>query len=181
MSKLFEGKVAQILSQDFVIINVGLAAGVTVGLAFAVLAQGEDVKDPETGEVLGRWEVPKGCIRATHVQERISTCQGFSPEAKSGEEEDPSTRVLSAAMIAASMRPHTWRGSGVRLNVNRSQVAGMPSIGPISVGDVVRELPGEPAAKAEPETKQPEAKSESEPSKPEQAASQKPDEQKKAQ
>ena len=158
MGQLIEGKVAQILSEDILIINVGSAAGVKVGMAFAVLAQGDEVKDPDTGDILGRWEVPKGCIRATHVQERISTCRGFSPELKSAESEDPSTRVLSAAMITHSMHPESWRGKGgARMNVNRSQVAGMPTIGPISVGDVVRQLATEtpatpPAGTAQPES-----------------------------
>jgi len=144
MASLIEGKVAQILSENCVILNVGAQAGVKTGMAFVVLARGDEVKDPETGEVLGRWEVPKGYLRVTHVQERLATCEGFVP-GRPAREEDASTQVLSAAMIAHSMRPETWRhGPAARLNVNRGQVTGMPVIGPISVGDPVRELPAQP-------------------------------------
>ena len=139
MNRLIEGKVAQILSDKYLVVNVGAAAGVKVGMRFVVLARGEEVKDPATGEVLGQWEVPKGFLRATHVQERLSTCEGSSPFPGENAAEDSSTGVLSAAMITASMRPETWRG-GMRLDVNRAQVAGMPFVGPISVGDTVREL-----------------------------------------
>jgi len=152
MSKPIEGKVAQILSESLLIINVGADAGVRTGLALVVIAQGEEVKDPETGEVLGRWEIPKGYVRATHVQDRLSTCEGFTPGREDAKGDDPSTNVLSAALIAHSMRPETWRRtSGAKLNVNRAEIAGMPATGPISVGDVVRELLAEPPAAEAPE------------------------------
>ena len=146
MNQLIEGKVAQILSENCIIINVGAKAGVRTGMTFAVLAQGEAVKDPATGEVLGRWEVPKGYLRATHVQDRLSTCTGCSPDFGTGQAEDSSSQVLSASMIAASMRPETWGGRGAGLNVNRAQVSGLPAIGPISVGDTVREVRSESQA-----------------------------------
>ncbi len=148
MEKLIEGKVARILSENVIILNVGANAGVKPGAAFVVFARGEEVIDPETGEALGCWEVPKGHLRATHVQERMTTCESFLPGAKPAEQADKGTNVLSAALIAHSMRPETWRKSRVPLSVNRSDVSGMPSIGPISIGDPVREFPiGEPADK----------------------------------
>ena len=134
MSALIEGRVAQILSESQIVITPGAAAGARVGMVFVVLAEGEPVKDPQTGETLGRLEIPKGYIRAMHVQEKMTTCAAFEPEPAASA--DASTRVLSAAMIAVSMRV-----TGARLNVNRGQVAGKPAVGPISVGDLVREAP----------------------------------------
>jgi len=155
MKKLIEGKVARILSDSVVVLNVGTAAGVTVGMAFVVLAQGEEVTDPESGEALGRWEVPKGYVRATHAQERLTTCEGFLPGRKGTDKEDPSTNVLSAALITHSMHPETWRAKSTPLNVIRSEVSGMPVIGPISVGDTVRELQLEqPAAESDPKAQE---------------------------
>ncbi len=136
---LIEGKIAQILSDKHVIINVGARDGVRPGMRFAVLFQGEEVKDPGTGEALGRWEVPKGFVAATHVQDRLTTCEAAAVPAPEGQ--DPSTQVLSAAMIDASMRPEIWGGGGGKLNVNRAQFRGAPQIGPISIGDAVREVP----------------------------------------
>ena len=138
MSKLIEGRVAQILSDKHIIVNAGAAGGVTVGMTFVVLAQGDEVKDPASGEVLGRWELPKGYLRVTHAQDRMSTCEACTPLADAAP--DNSSQVLSAAMIEASMRPESWGGTGARLDVNRSQVSGLPRIPPISIGDVVREV-----------------------------------------
>lgn len=139
MSELIEGKVAQILSDNCVVLNIGIGAGARVGMIFVALAQGEEVKDPETGVLLGRWEIPKGYLRATHVQEWLTTCEGYAPGGRNAPD-DPSTDVLSAALITHSMHPESWREKGGHLNVDRSQVSGMPKIGPISVGDTVREF-----------------------------------------
>jgi len=152
MAQLIEGKVARILSDNIVIISVGSDAGVKPGMPFVVLAQGEEVTDPDTGKALGRWEVPKGHLRVTHAQGGLATCEGFDPT-RPVESGDPRSNVLSAAMIAHSMRPETWRASVTKLNVNRSQVAGMPAIGPISVGDVVREMPTLGAPETKPDEK----------------------------
>lgn len=136
MSELIEGKVAQILSDKYLIINVGSAEGVTVGMPFVVLMQGDEVKDPASGKTLGRWELPKGYVRVTHTQELLATCEACSPVAEKGDE----SRVLSAAMIDASVHPESWGGTGARLDVNRSQLTGVPRVPPISVGDTVRQM-----------------------------------------
>lgn len=138
MSDLIEGRVAEILSDKHIIINAGSKAGVAVGMTFVVLAQGDEVKDPSSGEPLGHWELPKGYLRVTHVQERMATCEGCTPAAPPAGDEEP-YRVLSATMIDASMRPESWGGAAAPLDVNRSQVTGLPRIPPISIGDPVRE------------------------------------------
>lgn len=148
MAAPIEGKVAQILSDKLIIINVGLAAGVKVGMRFVVLAQGDEVKDPASGAVLGRWELPKGYLCVTHSQDRLSTCEGAALPTPLGAGEGE--QVLSAAMVEASMRPESWGGSGTRLDVNRSQVSGTPRIGPVSVGDTVRQVILEGSADARP-------------------------------
>jgi len=165
MSKLIEARIAQILSDNLLIITAGAETGVKIGMPFVVLAQGEEVKDPETGKPLGRWELPKGYVRATHVQDRLATCQGFTPGREGDKGGDPTTKVLSAALIAHSMRPETWRGGGaVKLNVNRSEIAGVPKIRPISVGDVVRELPVDIPASEQPKSETPDPPKGDEPS-----------------
>lgn len=141
MGDLIEGRIAQILSENHVVLNVGARDGVKVGMIFVVLALGDEVKDPVSGEVLGRWEMPKGHLCVTHVQERLATCAGYDPTRRD-RGEDEASLVLSAALVAHSMRPETWREkSATALNVDRSQVTGLPAIGPISVGDIVREVP----------------------------------------
>ena len=139
MSAPIEGKIAAILNESVLVINVGGEAGVREGMVFVVLAQGAAVKDPDTGESLGRWEVPKGHVRAALVQPRLSTCEAVDLFKSAGEKADPSTQTLSASMIAASL--DRARAGGTKLNVRRADIAGMPEIGPIQVGDRVRSLP----------------------------------------
>ena len=136
MSEVIEGKVAKILDESNLIINVGSGQGVQQGIRFVVFAPGDEVVDPDTGESLGAWEAVKGEIVAYHVQECISIC-GATPPPKKEDQTDPSTRTLSAAMIADHMRAGTAQ---TRLNVNKGQIDGMPKVGPISVGDPVRSV-----------------------------------------
>jgi len=138
-----EGKIAKIIDEGHVVISVGRAHGATEGMKFTVFALGDVVPDPESGEPLERWELPKGTIIVIHAQDKISIC---TAEPKHKEEEtkvDPSTQTLSADMIYVSKR-RGMRGDAdaAKLNVNKSQVEGMPEIGPISVGDLVRSMEG---------------------------------------
>ena len=55
-------------------------------------------------------------------------------------------------MITHSMQPSSWQSRNkVKLDVNRSQMTGIPAIGAISVGDLVREVPAEQIAEPLPE------------------------------
>lgn len=138
MSEVIEGKVAKILDESNLIINVGGSQGIQPGMRLIVFAPGDEVTDPDTGESLGTWEAVKGEIVANHVQERISICVA-APPAEKEDQTDPSTRTLSAAMIADHMRADSAQS---RLNVNKGQIEGMPKVGPISVGDPVRSVQG---------------------------------------
>lgn len=133
MSEVIAGKVAKILDESNLIINVGSTQGVQQGMRLIVFAPGDEVVDPDSGESLGTWEAVKGEIVANHVQERISICA--APPTQNEDESDPTTRTLSAAMIADHMRTG---GVQSKLNVNKGQIDGMPKVGPISVGDPVR-------------------------------------------
>jgi len=75
------GKVAQILNSRELIINVGECDGVAVGMYFNILdPKGEEVKDPDTGEVLGSVARPKVRVRVIKVQERLSIATTFQKE-----------------------------------------------------------------------------------------------------
>lgn len=136
---MIDGKIAQIISESHLVINVGSAAGVRPGMLFAILTEGAEVSDPETGQSLGKWEMPKGHIRALHVQENMSVCEAVSAEQESAKDEsDPSTRTLSASMVAVSMSER--RDTAPKLNVVRADIKGMPEVGPVRVGEKVRQL-----------------------------------------
>ena len=54
------------------------ADGVEVGMYFDVLdPKGEDVKDPDSGEVLGSLDRPKVRVKVTKVQERLSVASTY--------------------------------------------------------------------------------------------------------
>jgi curli biogenesis system outer membrane secretion channel CsgG len=57
---------------DLVTINRGEGAGVAEGDVFNVFAQGDELKDPDTGEILGREEVKVGKVKITQVNPKTS-------------------------------------------------------------------------------------------------------------
>jgi hypothetical protein len=63
-----QGKVAAILSLSELIINRGSLDGVESGMQFAVLnSHGINVKDPETGKVLGSAEIVKTLVKIVRI------------------------------------------------------------------------------------------------------------------
>jgi len=125
-----EGQVAGIVDGSTLLINRGERHGVRPGMRFAVFAEVEEVRDPASGESLGRWELVKGTVLAVHVQPQLTVCGPVPEEVPAGGE----SRTLSAEMAAASM---PGRGPGA-LQVDQSQMSGRPAAGPIRVGDRVR-------------------------------------------
>ena len=81
MTKPIRGKVARILNSRDMVINVGSGSGVVVGMRFDVMdARGEDVEDPDTGEVLGSVERSKVRVEISRVQERLSIASTYRKE-----------------------------------------------------------------------------------------------------
>jgi len=73
------GKVAAILSTRELVLNVGSEAGVELGTRFVVLnSKGVDVRDPDTGEIIGTVEVPKTVVKVVRVEgPRLSVARTF--------------------------------------------------------------------------------------------------------
>lgn len=71
---IFPAKVL-IRRDNIVTINRGEGGGVEVGDVFDVYAQGEELKDPDTGEVLGREEVKVGKVKITQVNAKMSQAE----------------------------------------------------------------------------------------------------------
>jgi hypothetical protein len=72
------GAVARILNSRELVLNRGSEDGVKEGMYFEVLAQeGENIKDPNTGEVLGSVDRPKVAVRIVQVQPRLSVGRTF--------------------------------------------------------------------------------------------------------
>ena len=75
---LLEGKVAKVLTEREVVINIGSTQGARKGMRFAILAATpEEIRDPETGEVLDIVDRTKVFVQATEVRERITICSTY--------------------------------------------------------------------------------------------------------
>ena len=104
MAELIQGKVAQILNSREVAINVGIAAGVEEGMYFDILADPDDIVDPDTNEVLGSIDRPKVRVRVTHVQEKLSVAATFRKKRVN----IGGTGLGAGWSISELMRPPKW-------------------------------------------------------------------------
>jgi hypothetical protein len=75
---LLQGKVAKILTEREVVINIGRMQGVKKGMRFAILSPTpEEISDPETGEVLDIVDRTKVLVQATEVREKVTICSTY--------------------------------------------------------------------------------------------------------
>lgn len=73
-----KGKVAAVLNERELAINIGASGGVEPGMKFKVLAdEPAEVLDPETDELLGTIDREKVRVQAREVQERFSICRTY--------------------------------------------------------------------------------------------------------
>jgi hypothetical protein len=73
-------KVAKIYDKYRLVINKGLEDGVEKGMDFYVYEEGEDVTDPDTGEVLQKEEFVKAWLKVIHSQEKIAILESAETE-----------------------------------------------------------------------------------------------------
>lgn len=72
------GRVAMVLNERELAINIGASDGVEVGMKFKVLAdEPTEILDPETDELLGSIDREKVRVQAREVQERFSICRTY--------------------------------------------------------------------------------------------------------
>ena len=73
-----KGKVARILNSREVVLNIGSHEGVEPNMHFDILdANSQDIRDPDSGEVLGSLNRPKVRVRTTHVQSLLSVATTY--------------------------------------------------------------------------------------------------------
>ena len=72
-----EGKVAEIVDEYTVVINRGQEHGVEEDMRFVIYEPGEEIKDPETDESLGKFEYVKAKVEVVNVQEKFSTAKTY--------------------------------------------------------------------------------------------------------
>ena len=78
MADRIGSRVAQILTARELVINRGTVEGVAVGMRFAVLnRRGTDIRDPDTGDVLGSVELEKVLVKVVRVDEHLAVARTF--------------------------------------------------------------------------------------------------------
>lgn len=73
------GKVARILSDREVALNIGEDNGVELGMLFDIMSP-YDIKDPDSGEVLGSVLRPKIRVKVVQVQDRVSVASTYKTQ-----------------------------------------------------------------------------------------------------
>ena len=77
-TKRIRGKVAQVINSREVALNIGSEHGVELNMLFDILTpKGQDIKDPDTGEVLGSVERTKTRVKVIQVKERLSVASTY--------------------------------------------------------------------------------------------------------
>lgn len=78
MADLIEGQVAEVLNARDLVINRGEENGVEEGMVFEILApHGQDIRDPETDEVLGSVGRPKVVVKVVEVEPKLAVARTF--------------------------------------------------------------------------------------------------------
>lgn len=72
MSDTLKGKIAQVIDEHRVVLNIGSNNGVEVGFRFSVYSVSEDIiYDPDTKKPLGKLEIPLGTGKVINVQDNM--------------------------------------------------------------------------------------------------------------
>lgn len=110
MTKPIRGKVASVINEREIAINVGTTHGVTVGMYFDVMdAHDEDIRDPDTNEVLGSIKRPKVRVKITYAQERLSVASTYrSKRVNLGGSGGGIVAALDLGPFSKSLMPPNW-------------------------------------------------------------------------
>lgn len=101
--KKLEGLVAEILNARELVINLGQAQGVTLGMKFAVMAESVlEIHDPASGEVLDTIDREKVRVEASEVRQKITICRTYRVRKIAG---GPYGEMLTGYSIAKMLRP----------------------------------------------------------------------------
>ena len=76
MIEPIRGKVARVLNEEELALNIGAANGVTVGMIFDII-ETIQITDPDTSKLLGKVERPKISLEIVEVQEQLSVASSF--------------------------------------------------------------------------------------------------------
>lgn len=119
-------KVIKIIDDFNIVINGGKEDSLKVGDNLEVFTEGEILKDPDTGDTLGKLDLIKAKIKVKDLFEKFSVCTN----AEEG--------VTIMSQISTASNSHKFRPG--KLNVQQSEITGYGSSATkaIKIGDLVR-------------------------------------------
>ncbi|MBN2091785.1 hypothetical protein JW964_19375 [candidate division KSB1 bacterium] len=127
------GKVAHIIDETRVILNIGEKQGVKLDQIFLIYQEGDEVFDPDTNESLGKVELPKGRVVVEHVQEKMA----IAATEKKIQDETSRNKILSELMVDASIPRDSERE---KLPIDPYHLKPFPQVTSVKVGDLVRSI-----------------------------------------
>ncbi len=127
------GKVAHIVDETRVILNIGEKQGVKLNQIFLIYQEGDEVFDPDTKESLGKVELPKGRVVVEHVQEKMA----IAATEKKAQDETSRNKILSELMVDASIPRDAERE---KLPIDPYHLKPLPQVTLVKVGDRVRSI-----------------------------------------
>ena len=81
MTNMIRGKVARVLNSRELALNIGSEHGVRDGMLFDVIdPKGEDIVNPDTGDIIGSLERPKVRVKVISVQNKLSVASTYKKE-----------------------------------------------------------------------------------------------------
>lgn len=139
-SERIRGRVARVLNTREIAINRGSEHGVREGMKFAVLSEtGEDIRDPETDEVLGSVYRSKVEVQVVTVKERLSIGRTFKTHRR-----NLGGGGVGGAAIARAFEPPRWVTEYETLKIEESDWEDISeSESYVSEGDPVEEVPNQ--------------------------------------
>lgn len=130
--ELIRAKVARVLNTTDLALNKGSAAGVEVGMRFAILSdKGENITDPDTNEVLDSVDIAKTLVKIVSVTEKLAVGRTF----RSTE----NTRSISSMFAMTESQRHET----LRTDERRLQQELDPKDSFIKIGDAAIQYVGD--------------------------------------
>lgn len=80
---MIKGKVAALIDNRTLVLNIGQTSGVTKGMRFMIYdAKGKEIRDPDTNKALGMLRLKKVPVEVTEVATDYSTAETYRYEEK---------------------------------------------------------------------------------------------------
>jgi hypothetical protein len=126
MSKPIEGKVAQVLNEREVAINIGTEHGVETDMKFEILSEKPIIiTDPDTGDEIGTIDRVKVRVKAVEVQPRMSIARTYETYQVNVGGAGPLFPALTEiAEISRRFVPEKWVTRVKTLRIDQSDLPG---------------------------------------------------------